>query len=123
MKPSMHVEDVKKQEHQGQNPRPTLECIAPVPGILVLENVGASGFGNPNANQAVKEQGQKDEPPLDQGKQLSGAVNQVNGPLKRLRTVQQAGIDAQVHEHERTERDDASQRVNSPNRKFVFQKK
>ena len=115
----MQMQDMEEQVGQRDKPRPTLPSVTPVAGETILTAVHLAGFGNPDANDRMKDQRQEDETPLDERQQLAGAMDHVDGPLECLRRVQQTGVGRQVNEHVETQRNDPQQRMNATDREFV----
>ena len=123
MKPSVQVQNVKEQVNQRNEPRPTLPGITLVTAKLVLTTVRLPRLGDPNPDDGVENQRRKNQAPLDQRKQFSGAVDQKDRPLESLCPIQQAGVRRKVYCHVQTERNDAQQGMDSPNDKLMAEKK
>jgi len=117
------MQNVKKEINQSDESRPTLPCVATIASKLVLAAIGSPRSGDPNPDDGVENQRRKNQAPLDQRKQFSGAVDQKDRPLESLCPIQQAGVRRKVYCHVQTERNDAQQGMDSPNDKLMAEKK
>ena len=88
------MKDVKEQVHERDEPGPALPRVPPIAGEPILTAIGLAGLRDPNTNDRVKDQRQKNQSPFNQRQQLAGAMDQedtarwkVSVPFSKLALV------------------------------------
>ena len=123
MKPTMQMQDVKKQINQSDESSPPLPGVTFIASKLVLAAVGFPRLGDPDTDHSMKNQGRENQPPLDQRQQFPRTVNQKHCPLKCLSSVEQTRVGREVHGHVQPQRHNAQQGMDSPYEKLMANKK
>ncbi len=98
MKPSMQMENVRKDKQDRDVTRNSLPSVSPIASKSVLLVIRVSTLGNPNASDCMENDRSKNKSPLDQRQKRDG-VDRKNVILEGRCTCHQARICQQVNTH------------------------
>ncbi len=119
MRQVMQLQHVIEDEKEGDDPGRPLQYIADIAGVRVAAGVRHGPADDEPADGSMKQQGDKDERPLDQGQYGPQRVDSIDLRLKRSRAVEDRRIGQQVDDQVPADRQNAGQRKQAVDQELV----